>query len=481
MKLPLVSIMTTTAATTTSRGILLRPVARNLLEDRQYNIEFYGFLSNHAKHAIIALDRLAAPEERVQEYWDDYTNVTPYSIALEKVDPSSWDPLPIVGVDESSSSSSRSLLLANKWKDTWRGRKIQWQEQVVFMNQELERLHHDTNQLVQLYAPDLIVSGMAGSLTHGIIHLGWAIDAQSPWMITEGLAYLNFGHLGIDPSLLSWQTEKNDDADATINEIGPMDSLIRVANIFESENLKTTWIDRVKAMYDSSFHPELVCAGFQWELSKVLAQPHAVATQMPSWLSLSSDKLWQEMYYATVYLYLATRSKDPPPAANGGEEEMHGNFLVLHLLTSLCGLEQTVKAIAAGAATCATASGSDTNTGSSSAMDTSALTRKALGQFYATVVCLLATSVGGFPSASALKDIQQEFPATLNDKNVDWEPTVQRGIAEQEEHNIKLVYIMKELWNRYHHWNGFYQAANAFTLTPNLGPVDPKEKPGFKA
>lgn len=45
---------------------------------------------------------------------------------------------------------------------------------------------------------------------------------------------------------------------------------------------------------------------------------------------------------------------------------------------------------------------------------------------------------------------------------------VARGIAEVEEHNIKLVYVMRELWKRYGYWVGFAEAAQAFTLTPNV-------------
>jgi Questin oxidase-like len=513
------SSSSSTAATTTTQeqsgALTMRPGARSLLENRSYNIEFHGFLSNHAKHAVIALERLSAPQERVQEYWDEYTKMTPYGLALEKLDVSDW-------VD---AAATIGTLFSNKWIDTkqdkwntWRGKKIEWPEQVLFLNQELkDRFLQDTNKLVHFYASDLIISGIAGSLTHGIIHLGWAIDCGSPWMIAEGLAYLNFGHLGVNPSLLCWPAQDNIvDATAkekettTESESSIMDALIRVANVYESENLKTTWIDRVKAELNdtTNFHPELVCAGFQWELSKILSRPHAVATQMPSSLSLSSlllskeegsigtdddgnddDKLWREMYFATVYLYLATRNPDPNAAAgskNGHEEEdrhetYHGNFLVLHLITSLWGLEHTVKAIAAGAPA-EQNGGDDGDHNINNNNDIHSLTRKALGQFYATMICMLATSGTGFPSASALKDIQQEFPTktTLNDdddndndKNVmvDWTPTVRKGIAEQEEHNIKLVYVMKELWHRYHQWNGFYHAANAFTLTPNIGPV----------
>ena len=54
---------------------------------------------------------------------------------------------------------------------------------------------------------------------------------------------------------------------------------------------------------------------------------------------------------------------------------------------------------------------------------------------------------------------------------------MEKGIAETEEHNIKLVYIMRELSNRYGGWSGFAEAAMAFTLTPNIGPESTEFKP----
>ena len=285
------------------------------------------------------------------------------------------------------------------------------------MNQELEIRGGDTNRLIADYAP-AIVPGMAGALTHAIIHLGWAIDAASPWMITEGLAYLNFAYIGLDVSNLRFDVH---------NESDPMESLVRVAKLYKELELETKWIKRVKAEYDESFHPELVPAGFQWHLAKVLNEPHAVATELPTWInSMPIGDLWKALYQATVYLYLATR-----------DSEGNGNFVVLHLITSLWGLESTLTIYA-----------------------NEEQTRQALGLFYASLICVLSTASAGFPEASKLAHAQSDFALCKTDAvNFDWNNIVSDGISETEEHNIKLVYVMKELWIRYHRWSGFSEAA----------------------
>lgn len=74
---------------------------QRLLADRQYEMEFHGcpimssylspyndvhvrrFLTNHAKHAVIALAGLGASPARIEEYWNSYTSETPYGIRLD--------------------------------------------------------------------------------------------------------------------------------------------------------------------------------------------------------------------------------------------------------------------------------------------------------------------------------------------------------------------------------------------------------------
>jgi hypothetical protein len=350
-----------------------------------------------------------APEERVQEYWETYTSLTPYSLPLHRVE-QDW--------------SKVVPATPQQWKN-WRGKKTHWQEQVAFLNQELDKRNGDTDKLVADYAPELL-NGMVGALTHAIIHTGWAIDADSPWMIAEGLAYLNFAHIGLSDSQLVWDKHADD---AT-----PMDSLRRVADTWHTEHLSTTWVAKAKSSYDETFHPELVPAGFQWEVAKILDSAHRVATDLPSWIStMDIDVLWENLYRAVLYLFLATR-----------DEQGHGNFIVLHLITSLWGLEKTLTVI-----------------------NKEKTSRKAIAHYYAGLICLLSVSAGGFPRKDVLLDIEKTFPRNDTDPaDLDWTNMIKAGITEEEEHNIKLVYAMRELWNRYGHWKGFSEAATSFTLTP---------------
>ena len=46
-------------------------VTNRLLSDRQFHIEFHGFLTNHAKHAVVALHGLNAADSKIQHYWDE--------------------------------------------------------------------------------------------------------------------------------------------------------------------------------------------------------------------------------------------------------------------------------------------------------------------------------------------------------------------------------------------------------------------------
>ena len=405
--------------------------ARTLLANRSYDIEFHGYLTNHVKHAMVALNGLEAPPSRLQDYWDQYTAETPYGLTLDVIPPQAWkDTIPAT-VEEFT---------------TWRGAKVHWRRQVLFLQHELQTNYHGhVDDLIRRFAPELL-PGMLGSLTHGIIHLGWAIDAHkadseattfplhqsSQWMILEGLAYLNFCHVGIDPALFDWKA--NDNSDTT-----PMESFQRVATIFESDNLKETWVHRVKTKYDETFHPELVRAGFQWQVAKLAHEPHDIATTLPAWLTtMDSSPLWEYLYRDITLIYLATCN----------ETTGQGNFLVLHLITSLWGVEQVCMVL----------------------KEEDALIRRALGYYYAMTILLLSAGSSGFPSHDSLQRIQREYPRTAIDdrKAFDWRPIVDAAMAEVEEHNIKLVYVMRELWSRYGGWKGYSAAAKSFTVTPNI-------------
>ena len=395
---------------------------QQLLSNRAFDIEFNGYLSNHAKHATIALERLDAPESRLQEYWDFYTALTPYNLSLHPVTESYHDIQPCT---------------RDEW-NTLRGKKEKFWNMCKFLEAELTNTG-SVERLVQKYAPDNL-PGLAGALTHGIIHLGWALDAydlKNPWMVIEGLAYLNFSYLSCHPENFSH---------GAIREATPLESIRRIAQVWEEDNLADSWIAKARARYDeqSGFHAELVPAGFQWELSKILDQQHPIMYQLPTWLdAMDISSLLEELYKTSVLLYLSTL--DP--------EDGHGNFLVLHLITSLWGLEHVLNVI-----------------------NDEKVSRSALKCYYVVMVGLLSTSAGGIPSVGAIDDAagmlsSSDHSAKKIESNDNyWPSIVARAIREEEEHNIKLVYVARELWQRYNHWTGFREAANTFTIPPNIGP-----------
>jgi hypothetical protein len=63
------------------------------------------------------------------------------------------------------------------------GRKQRFKDLHDFFANEVRR--EGIKAVVQRYAP-IVAPGAAGGLTHGIIHLGWAVDANNPDMIAEG-------------------------------------------------------------------------------------------------------------------------------------------------------------------------------------------------------------------------------------------------------------------------------------------------------
>ncbi len=53
-----------------------------MLDDKSFYIEFHGYLSNHAKHAVIALNGLGTPAGDIAAYVEEYARTT-YGFGLE--------------------------------------------------------------------------------------------------------------------------------------------------------------------------------------------------------------------------------------------------------------------------------------------------------------------------------------------------------------------------------------------------------------
>ena len=54
----------------------------------------------------------------------------------------------------------------------------------------------------------------------------------------------------------------------------------------------------------------------------------------------------------------------------------------------------------------------------------------------------------------------------------EWEHIVARALLEEEEHNPKLVYVQRLLWNRFGKRSLFRIAANHFTTPPEVSKIE---------
>mmetsp|Transcript_26397 Transcript_26397/g.71322 ORF Transcript_26397/g.71322 Transcript_26397/m.71322 type:complete len:437 (-) Transcript_26397:96-1406(-) len=424
----------------------MRELVSGLLADRAHGIEFHGFLSNHSKHAVIALAGLGASDARIKQYFSSYSACTPYGFPLE-----------------AAPADANSVVLAPKTWSSLIGKKTHFPALRTFFAVELERLG-GRDALMREYGADLLPY-MPGALTHGIIHLGWAMDAGSDHMVIEGAAYLAFCGVSVRPERFTPRAH----ADAS-----PFASLLRLADGWHSSG-GPEWAAAVKASPDfgEGFHPELKPAGFQHDVAKVLSRGHPLMYELPAWCEDTQDGALDQLYRAVVLLYLASagsRAGQGVGRAPGKAGAGPGSFTGLHLLTSLWGVEHA-----------------------SRPLDVEAR-RQALRCYWATLVAISCTTAAGPPTRAILESTAQKFPAHAVESRADsarWDEVVRAGIAEEEEHNQKLCYLARRLRERDAEtlaqqpgagagdqpqavraapWLGWLAAANTFTFTPNVGP-----------
>ncbi|KAL3927348.1 MAG: hypothetical protein SGPRY_002865, partial [Prymnesium sp.] len=356
-------------------------------------------------HAVIALAALGASEARIEGYWEEYSKCTLYGYPLEK---------------------ARVYAGPALTRETWTsaiGVKECFPPLHNFFTSEMNRLN-SPEKLVQAYATELL-PGMPGALTHGIIHLGWAIDAGSAEMTAEGAAYLAAVSLSVRPE----RFVRCDHADAS-----PFASLLRASEAFHAAD-GPAWVASVKAdpKFDDSFHPELKVAGFQREVAKVLAEGHPLVSEMPEWLyTHSAEDAMEQLYQCVTLLYLASAGDQAgrgtgraPGAAGAGP----GNFLTLHLLTSLWAVEHVMRPLDASAQ------------------------GLALQCYWSMLLAIAITSNAGLPTRETLEVVLEKYPlaassradATGSIDSSEWKSVIDAAIAEEEEHNQKLVYVLSQL------------------------------------
>lgn len=385
-------------------------VVETLLNDQSYHIEFNGFLSNHAKHAVVALKGLGASPQRIKEYYDTYVKCTPYGYGLEPARP------------------SEHRITHDNWQ-VYFGKHCSFTSYCQFFDQREKELGME--RLLGEYVP-ILLPGCVGRLMHGTIHLGWALDSGNRWMIIEGLAYMALSYLSYHPKRTYPETR------GPAKDKSVLDSLLRIADAWEADpGALQGWLEATlsDAKYSAAagFHSELAVTGAQYNIAKVLAEGHPLIHATPAWIEdQDMATIWKGLYEAVTLLYMTKP----------------GDFLILHLITSLYAMEQIACRLPVDQ-------------------------QKRAIKCYWTAILAVIFSRGEVPTRATLEALHPKYRDSVDHdgsptEGEEWEHIVTRALIEEEEHNPKLVYVQRLLWKRFGHRSLFRAAAGHFTTTPKV-------------
>lgn len=381
-----------------------------LLADASHHIEFNGHLSNHNKHAVVALAGLNASAQRIEAYYRQYVQETTYGYGLEPKRPSR------VNV---TSENCLSLL----------GQRTSFSSLCDFFDAEIER--DGLDDVLAAWMPKLI-PGWVGAFTHATIHLGWGLDYGHPRMITEGLAYMVFSWVSCHP-----QRQRVSDL---VGGNSAIESLIAVVDMLEQDPVAfQAWAARVQngdiAPKKAQCHPELKRSGLQYRIAMALAEGHPLMDAVPGWLlNAPLEDIWLQLHYCVAIIYLARP----------------GDFMNLHLITSLHAMEEIARRLP------------------------QTQQRDVVRCFWQGMMGVLFSG-GDVPASQTLAGLHARWQdacdaADAPDVSANWREVVDAAIAEAEEHNPKLVYVVQKLWHRTGYRSVYRAAANCFTTTPELPP-----------
>jgi len=386
-------------------------VVEQLLNDRTYHIEFNGHLTNHAKHAVVALAGLGINPQRIKAYYDSYAKMTSYGYGLEAPRPSEHD------------------ITEENWTNFF-GKRTSFSSYCDFFDHQEKKLGLD--KVMQRYMPQLL-AGWVGSFTHATIHLGWALDAKSRWMAIEGLAYLAFSYVSCHPERAAPA------GDGRAEERSAVDSLLHIAGVWQEEHdALVHWVQKLLADTDAGdatgIHPELSRSGLQYRIARLLEEGHPLIYAVPPWIEHEDLAVsWEQLYYTVTLLYLA----------------VPGDFVVLHLITSLHGIEQIAEHLPVQQR------------------------RDMVRAFWIGMLCIIFAEMN-IPTRTKLAALHSAFATATDIGNPaaaqDWEHLVARAVEEDEEHNPKLVYVLRRVWERTGRRSVYRFAAGQFTTTPALPP-----------
>jgi hypothetical protein len=146
--------------------------------------------------------------------------------------------------------------------------------------------------------------------------------------------------------------------------------------------------------------------------------------------------IWEELHEALTLLFMTKP----------------GDFLILHLITSLHAMEQITNRMPVDQ-------------------------QKFAIKCYWTAMLGVIFSIGEVPTRATLEALQSKYKGAVDhDESLTegeaWEDIVARALIEEEEHNPKLVYVQRLLWKRFGHRSLFRIAASHFITTPEVPKIE---------
>lgn len=379
----------------------------SLLDDSTYHIEFNGHLTNHIKHAVVALAGLGVDPARIRAYHDNYIALTPYNCRVEPA------------------RAPRQVIDDDNWLELL-GKREDFAAYCVFFDGREREL--GMRGMLARYLPRLL-AGWAGALQHATIHLGWALDSGNRRMAIEGIAYLAFAYVDCHP-------ERAVPA-AVPGGTAPFDSMHAIAGHWEQDGPRlAAWVEELVDGRTDGIHPELLRSGLQYRIARTLGEGHPLMYGTPSWVDDQDPAAsWEQLAHLVTVLYLT----EP------------GDFLLLHLITALHAMRHIADALPAEER------------------------RHAVACYWTGILGVLF-SRGHFVAPAKLTAINTLFDSALDDVDDprwarEWDWHIARAVEEEEEHNAKLVYVMRELWRASGGRSVYRVAAGQFTTTPELPPT----------
>jgi hypothetical protein len=129
-----------------------------------------------------------------------------------------------------------------------------------------------------------------------------------------------------------------------------------------------------------------------------------------------------------------------------------GDFLILHLITSLYAMEQIANWLPIDQ-------------------------QKRALKCYWTAMLGIIFSRGDVPTRATLEALHSKYQDAVDHEGSsmegqEWEHIVGRALIEDEEHNPKLVYVQRWLWTRFGRRSIFRIAAGHFTTTPEVPKIE---------